>query len=417
MEAVRVPIAVLPLDLQLAVGKTMQWGTMPVSRKDLALGIGLIFLGLTQAYFQEDTVAFGSTIRMGALFLGIALVITHFRRSASPSAADGSQRYVIGPASIAVPENEVVRVIPAEDLHADLRGIFYGNEVIDGQMSPESPRFYQQFQQFLANVKANPGLAKQDRFRLAALEWAGRGKQYDRAQWLERWVMLPGFCAAIVIGMEAGYIHQRSLRHQSGAELAQRLQKASGERSVATQGFVKKALDKVADNATQARRKKLMDGLAEGVVEDGRVFLTEFAADDEDTRKVIAAVEDACAKQFRKPVVETNETRTGRAILMSICMSPGGATLYYSYNQLTRITAVESYLEKSWNLEWSKAGVNPNPSKIRVEQQVWGKAKHRYVAVELTALNTGKSNITLAVHGYNGKPVPDLVIRQYGINL
>lgn len=417
MEAVRVPIAVLPLDLQLAVGKTRDWGDTPVSRKGLALGMGLTFIGLTQAYFQEDPVAFGSTFRMGALFLGIAVVITHFRRPAAPSVAGGSQRYVIGTASIAVPENDVVRVIPAEDLRADLRGIFYGNEVIDGHMSPESPRFYQQFQQFLANVKANPSLATQDRFRLAALEWAGRGKQYGRAQWLERWVILPAFCTAIVIGMEAGPIHQRSLQHQAATELAQRLQKASTERRAQTKRLVKKALDRIGGNATQARRQKLLDGMAAGVLEDGRVFLTEFADDDEDTRQVLATVENTCAKQFRKPVVETNETRAKTAILMSICMSPGGATLYYSYNQLTRITALETYLEKSWNLEWSKAGVNQNPTKIRVEQQVWGKAKHRYVAVELTALNTGKSNITLAMHDYNGKPVPNLVIRQFGINL
>jgi len=417
MEAVRVPIAVLPLDLQLAVGKAMNWGAMPVSRKDLALGIGLIFIGITQAYFQENTVAFGSTIRMGALFLGIALVIMHFRRPAAPPAAGGSQRYVIGPASIAVPENDVVRVIPAEDLHVDLRGIFYGNEVIDGQISPESPRFYQQFQQFLADVKANPSLATQDRFRLAAIEWAGRGKQYGRAQKLERWVMLPAFCAAIVFGMEAGPIHQRSLRHQSGADLAQRLQKASGERSAATTGFVKKALDRVAGNVTQARRKKLLDGLAAGVLEDGRVFLEEFAADDAETRHVLATVENTCAKQFRKPVVETNETRAKMAILTSICMSPGGSTLYYSYNQLTGVRALETYLEKSWNLEWSKASVNASPTKIRVEPAVWGQVKRRYVAVEVTALNTGKSNITLAVHDNNGKTVSDLVIRQYGINL
>jgi hypothetical protein len=105
-----------------------------------------------------------------------------------------------------------------------LRGIFYGQEVIDGHMSPDSPGFYQQIQRFLANVKANPTLATQDRFRLAAVDWMGRSAKYRRVRWLERWVLLPVFGAAIVTIIEAGPIHERATMRKAPADLAQPLQ-------------------------------------------------------------------------------------------------------------------------------------------------------------------------------------------------
>ena len=224
IETARVPIAVLPLDLQLAVRKTLNSGAVPESNTGLGVGLVLMIATLAYAYAQQDTMPFDSSWRMGALFLGIALVITHFRRLPSSVTADGRKRYVLGPASIAMLEGDVVRVIPAEDLTLELRGLFYGEELIDSHLSPDSPKFYQQFQQFLANVKANPSLASQDRFRLAALDWIGRGVKYGRARWLERWVLLPVFGAAIVTIIEAGPIHERAMRRKAQTDLAQPLQ-------------------------------------------------------------------------------------------------------------------------------------------------------------------------------------------------
>lgn len=346
-----IPLAALPLDLQLAVLRTDGpiRGEPSARAHDapgwlkLAAGITL-GTGLITAITTPAAMGFGSIWRAAGLLGGGLLVAVILAwRSALGFRAAGGQQLVLGPASLVVADARCVRIIPAEELTVEWNTIHHGSELICKIAFDRAWR--EHLERVVESAVANAGAREGDRFRQAA----ARARPMSRlaVAWTHRepQIVAAGLALSAGLFLEAGPLHARGVGVRATGVAATALLVLGDQVGTGRE----RAVDTVTKRVTAAvarRERERMLGDALGKTDaEARLFLAKYPGDEARPR-VSRRLGDLCAVKVPMPEYDAPRIRALGAIRRGACESVDGSTVHYAATGDSNVDTAQTFMEE-----------------------------------------------------------------------